>query len=1329
MNILKKNFRKSFNKYNSIIELPNLLDIQKESFSKFIEFGINNILNSIFPIFNYNNNIELRYINYNIEKNVNVDSDECKLKGLTYSICLKIILELIIYNKNNEIINKIEQEVYIGDIPNMTKNGSFIINGVEKVIVSQLHRSPGVFFDIVKEKNIQLKNLYNARIIPYRGSWIDFEFDIKDCIFARIDRKKKFPVTMFLHCINYSNKDIINLFYKILEIDIIDNKFYINIDFLLNKKSNFNIYIENVLEINKSEIFTLEIILNLKSKNISFLEIEDNEIINSIIFDDCFDNSKNIFLKSFSKISKDLVNKILKFCNKLFIIDILNSSYGLSIFNTLKKDYTIDYKDSINEIQKYIRPGEFSSFESSEYLFKSLFFKKNKYDLSNVGRLKINQSINNYDSNENILNNNDIILILKKLINIKNGIYKIDDIDNLENRRIKLVGEMIENQFRIGLLRIEKNVKDKLSVVNDLCNITPQKIISSKQLSATIKEFFNSSQLSQFMDQNNPLSEITHKRRISSLGPGGLTRERAGFEVRDVHYTYYGKLCPIETPEGPNIGLINSLSIYSRVNKYGFLETPYRVVNNGIVTNKVKYLSSNEEFNNIIVQANYNLDKNNKFKDIKLICRYNGEFNLFNSNDINYMDISNQQIVSVGSSLIPFLEHNDANRALMGANMQRQAVPLMISESPLVGTGMEIIVSKDTNYTIYAKRGGIVSYLDSDCIIIEVNNEEVNESNPLYIDIYRLKKFNKSNQNTCINYIPIVNINDKINKNDIISDSQSTNFGELSLGKNIRVAFMSWYGYNFEDSMIISEKLVRDNIFTSIHIQEFSCICRETKLGKEEITADIPNISDSLLSKLDECGIIYKGSYVSPGDILVGKVTPKNETQLTPEEKLLRAIFGEKASDIKDTSLRVPNGIFGTVIDVQIFIKDGIKKDKRYIDIENDKLNKFKKFIDDEKNILSNILINNIKNLCIKNNINYDYNNLKNKQFEYLLKDNKITNDLKKIIKYLESIDSIYDNKYALFKNKIIQYDDLSNDILKIVKIYIATKKYIQIGDKMAGRHGNKGVISKINSIEDMPFDEYGNTIDIILNPLGVPSRMNIGQILEAHLGSSLKNIGKNIQYLYDKYNDIERIRKYLSKIYNFDKKDNIIDFNKFTNSEIYIIYNNIKNGLKISTPVFDGINEYEIKKMLNLSNLPDSGQIDLFDGFTGDKFDRKVTVGYIYMMKLNHLVDDKMHARSTGSYSLITQQPLGGKAQFGGQRFGEMEVWALEAYGAAYTLKEMLTVKSDDVDGRSNMYKNIIYGNNNIESNIPESFNVLFNEIKSLAINIELNEKTKNNE
>lgn len=1333
----KKRIRKDFGKRPQVLNIPYLLSIQLNSFKKFIErdtkgqYGLEAAFRSVFPIKSYNSNAELQYINYRLGDPI-FNVKECQMRGTTFSVPLRVCLCLIVHKKDgldNIIQSSQEQEVYMGEIPMMTNNGTFIINGIERVIVSQLHRSPGVFFDSDKGKTHSSgKVLYNARIIPYRGSWLDFEFDLKDNLFVRIDRRRKLPVTVILRALGYTVDQILSIFFNKVVYEIYDNRLYMYLvaDRLRGETASFTIAVNDVVYVEKGRRITANHIRRLKQDNISKIEVPIDYIIGKVIIKDYVDkNTGKLIVTANTIILPDILHNLMEsgYC----VIETLFSNdldYGNYISETLRIDTATNRLDALVEIYRVMRPGEPPTKEAAEFLFENLFFSEERYDLSVVGRMKFNRSLQRESvEGSGILDRDDIVDVIKKLIDIRNGRGDVDDIDHLGNRRIRSVGEMAENQFRIGLVRVERAVKERLSL-GDIELLTPQDLINAKPISAAIREFFSSSQLSQFMDQNNPLSEITHKRRISALGPGGLTRERAGFEVRDVHPTHYGRVCPIETPEGPNIGLINSLSVYARANEYGFLETPYRKINNGVVSNDIHYLSAIEEGDFVIAQANTNLNAKGQFIDDLVTCRNKGESGLFRKDQVHYMDVSTQQIVSVAASLIPFLEHDDANRALMGANMQRQAVPALCSEKPLIGTGMERAVAVDSGVTIVAKRGGIVKYVDASRIIVHVHTYEM-YAEEAGIDIYNLTKYVRSNQNTCINQKPCVFLEELVARGDVLADGPATDLGELALGQNMRIAFMPWNGYNFEDSMLVSERVVQEDRFTSIHIQELTCISRDTKLGSEEITADIPNIGEVALSKLDESGIVYIGAEVVGGDILVGKVTPKGETQLTPEEKLLRAIFGEKASDVKDSSLRVPNGVCGTVIDVQIFTRDGMEKDKRALKIEEAKLKQVKKDLSEELEIFEAVLFDRIYKLLISSGgytkeVLYAMN--RNAWLDIILSDKDQQHQLSQLLKQHCDLKRLFEKKVEMQRCKIIQGDELAPGILKIVKVYLAVKRQIQAGDKMAGRHGNKGVISKINPVEDMPYDRNGIPVDIVLNPLGVPSRMNIGQILETHLGMAAKGIGDQINLMLLQNRKVSKLRQFIQEAYDLGEgsRQNV-DLDTFSDEEILQLANNLKYGMPVSTPVFDGATEKEIKDLLELSNLPSSGQITLFDGCTGEVFERKVTVGYMYMLKLNHLVDDKMHARSTGSYSLVTQQPLGGKAQFGGQRFGEMEVWALEAYGASYTLQEMLTVKSDDVNGRTKMYKNIVDGNHVMEPGMPESFNVLLKEIRSLAINIEL--------
>ncbi|SNC58774.1 DNA-directed RNA polymerase subunit beta [Sodalis endosymbiont of Henestaris halophilus] len=1334
----KKRIRKDFGKRPQVLDVPYLLSIQLDSFQKFIEqdpegqYGLEAAFRSVFPIRSYSGNAELKYVSFRLGEPV-FDVKECLIRGVTFSAPLRVTLLLIVYEREapeGTVKNIKEQEVYMGEIPLMTDNGTFIINGTERVIVSQLHRSPGVFFDSDKGKTHSSgKVLYNARIIPYRGSWLDFEFDPKDNLFVRIDRRRKLPATIILRALHYSTGQILETFFDKVIYEIHDKKLHMELlpERLRGETASFDIEANGRVYVEKGRRITSNHISQLKKDSVARIAVPVEYIIGKVVVQDYIDETTGeIIVPANMELTQDLLDKLIQAghtCIKtLFTNDLDHGSY---ISETLRIDPTSDHISAMVEIYRMMRPGEPPTREAAENLFENLFFSEERYDLSAVGRMKFNRSLQRKEiDGSGVLNKDDIIDVMKKLIEIRNGKGEVDDIDHLGNRRIRSVGEMAENQFRVGLVRVERAVKERLSL-GDLDTLMPQDMINAKPISAAVKEFFGSSQLSQFMDQNNPLSEITHKRRISALGPGGLTRERAGFEVRDVHPTHYGRVCPIETPEGPNIGLINSLAVYAQTNEYGFLETPYRRVQDGVVTEEIRYLSAIEECNFVIAQASTNLSEEGRFVDDLVTCRSKGESSLFRREQVDYMDVSTQQVVSVGASLIPFLEHDDANRALMGANMQRQAVPTLLTDKPLVGTGMERAVAVDSGVTAVAKRGGTVQYVDASRIVINVNLDEMYPGEA-GIDIYNLTKYIRSNQNTCISQTPCVSLGEPVERGDVLADGPSTDLGEMALGQNMRIAFMPWHGFNFEDSMLVSDRVVQEDRFTTIHIQELACVSRDTKLGPEEITADIPNVGEAALSKLDESGIVYIGAEVTGSDILVGKVTPKGETQLTPEEKLLRAIFGEKASDVKDSSLRVPNGVSGTVIDVQVFTRDGVEKDKRALEIEEMQLQQVKKDLTEELQIFEAGLFSRIRNLLISSGIEAD--NLdkmtRSRWLKLVLVDEEKRNQLKQLSEQYYDLRHDFEKKLEAKRSKITQGDDLAPGILKIVKVYLAMKRQIQPGDKMAGRHGNKGVISKINPIEDMPYDKNGVPVDIVLNPLGVPSRMNIGQILETHLGMAAKGIGDKINAMLKQHEEVLKLRQFIQKAYNIG--DNVrqkVDLDTFSDEEVLRLAENLKKGMPIATPVFDGAKEKEIKDLLQLGGLPTSGQITLFDGRTGEQFERQVTVGYMYMLKLNHLVDDKMHARSTGSYSLVTQQPLGGKAQFGGQRFGEMEVWALKAYGAAYTLQEMLTVKSDDVNGRTKMYKNIVDGNQIMEPGMPESFNVLLKEIRSLGINIELEE------
>lgn len=1351
----KRRIRKSFGK-NQTAVAPYLLEIQVKSYEEFLQtgktieerkdIGLQGVFRSVFPITSISGNAQMEFVSYSLGEPL-FDVRECRTRGMTYSAPLRIKVRLNIFEKDasgNKSIKDIkEQEVYMGELPLMTDTGSFVINGIERVVVSQLHRSPGVFFEHDKGKTHSSgKLLYSARIIPYRGSWLDFELDPKDCVFVRIDRRRKLAVTILLRALGYSTEEILNIFFETNTFRLENEKVIFEVDperlrgelaaIDITDKSG-KVLVEQGRRISARHVQLMQ------KAGIKRLEVPTEYLFDKVIAKPVIDkNTGEVLAQANSEITADLVAKFIKFGIDSFQTLYVNElDRGLYISDTLRIDPTNTQLEALVEIYRMMRPGEPPTKDAAENLFQNLFFSLDRYDLSAVGRMKFNRRLGRTDfTGPGILSKEDIVEVIRTLVNIRDGKGEVDDIDHLGNRRIRSVGEMVENQFRIGLVRVERSVKERLGIA-DSENLMPQDLLNAKPVAAAIKEFFGSSQLSQFMDQNNPLTAVTHKRRISALGPGGLTRERAGFEVRDVHPTHYGRLCPIETPEGPNIGLINSLAIYARINEYGFIESPYRKVINGKVTDEIDYLSAIEEGNFYIAQANSKLDKNRALIDELIPCRYKGESTLTSADKVNYIDVSPSQIVSVATALIPFLEHDDTSRALMGSNMQRQAVPSIYSEKPLIGTGMETKVAIDSGVTVVARRGGIVDSVDASRIVVRANESELEGDEEAGVDIYNLIKYTRSNQNTCISNRPLVEVGSKVIKGDVLADGPCTDLGELALGQNLLVAFMPWNGYNFEDSIIISERLVEEERFTTIHIQELTCVARDTKLGAEEITADIPNIGEAALSKLDETGIVHIGAEVVAGDILVGKVTPKGESQLTPEEKLLRAIFGEKASDVKDSSLRVPSGSNGTVIDVQIFTRDGVKKDHRAEMIEKATFAKIKKDLNDELRIREDVIYQKVAKILLKQKADNGPKRLKKgtvitqeyldsipreKWFEISLSSEEANQGLELANKQIKALAKEHDRKLELQRKKLNQGDELAPGVLKVVKVYLAVKRRVQAGDKMAGRHGNKGVISIIAPIEDMPFLADGTPVDIVLNPLGVPSRMNVGQVLEAHLGWAAKGLGLKVGKMIEEKRKVAEVREYLQKIYDLGAGQKI-DLDVLSDNEIKILAKNLTAGIPISTPVFDGANEKEVREMLKLAGLPESGQTWLFDGRTGDKFDRQVTVGYMYMMKLNHLVDDKMHARSTGSYSLVTQQPLGGKAQFGGQRFGEMEVWALEAYGAAYTLQEMLTVKSDDVVGRTKIYKNIVDGNHQMDPGMPESFNVLVKEIRSLGIDMEMEE------
>ena len=1346
----KKRIRRDFGKRSAVIAEPYLLAIQVDSYKRFLKSdgggfkgtGLQSAFESIFPIISFSGSVELEFVSYRISDPV-FDVKECQVRGLTYSAPVRVLVRLVIYDKeasakNRSVKDIKEQEVYMGEMPLMTENGTFVINGTERVIVSQLHRSPGVFFDHDKGKSHSSgKLLFNARVIPYRGSWLDFEFDPKDALFVRIDRRRKLPATILLRALGYNTEQMLEIFFEHdhfkfkkggIDMELVPDR-------LKGEAATFDIEIKGEIIVPQGRRITALHVNKMKAAKIKTLSIPEDYLAGKIFATSVVDKETGEFLANANdEVTPELLDllreKGIKEFKTIYTNEVDNGPY---ISNSLALDPTTNVLEAMVEIYRMMRPGEPPTKDSAENLFQNLFFNSERYDLSEVGRMKFNRRVGREEvTGEGTLSTDDILSVMKVLIDIRNGNGVVDDIDHLGNRRIRSVGEMAENAFRTGLVRVERAVRDRLSLVESE-GLMPQDIINAKPVAAAVKEFFGSSQLSQFMDQNNPLSEVTHKRRVSALGPGGLTRERAGFEVRDVHPTHYGRVCPIETPEGPNIGLINSLSVYARTNHYGFLETPYRKVTDGKITDEVVYLSAIEESKYSIAQANINIDDKGRLQGDLIPCRYQNEFMLSTSDKIDYMDVSPKQIVSVAASLIPFLEHDDANRALMGSNMQRQAVPCLRADKPLVGTGMERVVAVDSGTTVKAKRGGVIDSVDASRVVIRVNDSETAAGDP-GVDIYNFTKYTRSNQNTCINQKPIVKPGDVICAGDVLADGASTDLGELALGQNMQVAFMPWNGYNFEDSILLSERVVKEDRFTTIHIEELSCLARDTKLGSEEITADIPNVSEGLLSKLDESGVVYVGAEVKSGDILVGKVTPKGETQLTPEEKLLRAIFGEKALDVKDTSLRVKSGRVGTVIDVRVFTRDGVEKDARALEIEKAEIKSLKKDLDDQFRIIEGNIYARLaaliegqvadggpENLKKGSTVSADYLDAIGREnwLKIRVNDDVVSKQIEDLREQLSVQRTNFDKLFEEKKKKVVAGDDLAPGVLKMVKVFIAVKRRLQPGDKMAGRHGNKGVVSMIVPEEDMPFREDGTPVDVVLNPLGVPSRMNVGQILETHLGWAAKGIGLKIGKMLDQHVEAEKMREFLGKVYNTRAEK--LDLKQFNDVEVLEMCENLRKGVPMATPVFDGAEEEEIKQMLELAELPESGQTVLYNGHTGEAFDRPVTVGYMYMLKLNHLVDDKMHSRSTGPYSLVTQQPLGGKAQFGGQRFGEMEVWALESYGAAYTLQEMLTVKSDDVNGRNKMYKNIVDGNFSMEAGIPESFNVLLKEIRSLSLNIEL--------
>ncbi len=1355
----KKNIRKSFGKLKESLSIPNLIEVQKNSYKELTEFnseaaeltkGFDRVFKSIFPIEDLNDKATLEYVSYRLEK-PKFDVEECIARGLTYSSALKCTLRLVVYeidqeNNTKDILSAKEQEVYMGEVPMMTNSGTFITNGVQRVVVNQMHRSPGVFFDHDKGKtHASGKLLFNCRVIPNRGSWLDFEYDVKDFLYFKIDRKKKIFSSTLLLALGYTKSEIVDEFYESEQytFDTKTEKWKTKFNPENYKAKNFS---EEVIDAKTGQVVIKlgDKINFLSAKKLANDGLKDILVSRESLFgkflhrDIKVNEEEDGTFKIGTELNDTIIQQILDANIHSIQISVTNSiNKGPYLLTTILADKNNNKDEAITEIYKMLRPGEPPTIEIATQIFNNLFFSSDRYDLSDVGRVKMNSRLNQECSDKiTILRNDDIIAIIHKMLDLRDGKDDVDDIDHLGNRRVRSVGELVENQARIGVYRMERAIKEKMTTL-DVESAMPQDLINAKPLTVSLKDFFASSQLSQFMDQTNPLSEITHKRRVSALGPGGLTRERAGFEVRDVHPTHYGRICPIETPEGPNIGLINSLSTYAKINKYGFIESPYKKVKNGVVQDKVEYLSAMEETKFTIAQANTKLDKNGKITEELVSCRQNLNFLLSKPDSIDYIDVSPKQLVSVAASLIPFLENDDANRALMGSNMMRQAVPLLKPESPLVGTGIESDVALDSGVTIVAKRDGIVDKIDGKRIVIKVTEET--DFSKSGVDIYNLQKFKRSNQNTCINQRPLVRVGDKVKSGDIIADGPSTKLGELALGKNVTVAFMPWQGYNFEDSILISERCVTDDVFTSVHIVEYEIMARDTKLGEEEITRDIPNVNEEALKNLDESGVVYIGAEVNAGDILVGKVTPKGDSASGPEEKLLRSIFGEKAIDVTDTSLRMSRGSSGTVVDVRVFNRHGIEKDERSITIERAEIEQVQqdKIVEEEilersikqrasQFLSGSSLTKKVKDLSEGTKLDFDTINKLSINDVFKITVGNV-NDEATLAQLKDQYNKAKEDITERFEDKVLKIrsgDDLLPSVMKMVKVFVAIKRRLRPGDKMSGRHGNKGVVSKIVPVEDMPYREDGRPVDIVLNPLGVPSRMNVGQILETHLGWACKEFGEQVKNLVNENNKkierTEKIEKFLRSVYGEEIFNDKVD--KLSKSEFKDLCENLQNGIAISTPVFDGAKEKNVTEMLELANLPGSGQTYLWDGRTGEKFDRPVTVGIIYMLKLHHLVEDKIHARSTGPYSLVTQQPLGGKAQLGGQRFGEMEVWALEAYGASYTLQEILTVKSDDVAGRVKVYETIVKGEENFESGIPESFNVLVKEIKSLALNVELN-------
>jgi DNA-directed RNA polymerase subunit beta len=1356
----RKRIRRSFGRIPQVVEMPNLIEVQKYSYDQFLqvlaadggrlEEGLQAVFKSVFPIADFSGSSMLEFVSYDFEK-PKYDVEECQQRGMTYAAPLKVTLRLVVFDIDEETGAKSvkdikEQEVYMGDLPFMTDNGTFVVNGTERVIVSQMHRSPGVFFDHDKGKtHVSGKLLFAARVIPYRGSWLDFEFDAKDILHVRIDRRRKLPATGLLHALGYASDEILDMFYGKVAYTR-DSDGWVTAYDAEARKGNKPIFDLIDAKTGKVVIEAGQKISPRKARmlaedGLANLRVSDEELIGRFLADELVSNDTGeIFAEAGDEITEELLPELLELgYTDIKVLDIDPVNKGPFIRNTLVADKSTDKLSALEEIYRVMRPGEPPTPETAQALFDGLFFDSERYDLSAVGRVKMNIRLNQECPDDvRVLRKEDIVGVVKTLVGLRDGRGEIDDIDNLGNRRVRSVGELMENQYRIGLLRMERAIKERMSSI-DIDTVMPQDLINAKPVSASVREFFGSSQLSQFMDQTNPLSEITHKRRLSALGPGGLTRERAGFEVRDVHPTHYGRICPIETPEGPNIGLINSLATFARVNKYGFIESPYRRVENGKATSEVIYLSAMEEARFRVAQANIKIEENGDLGDELINCRVAGDFEMVTPDMVDLLDVSPKQIVSVAAALIPFLENDDANRALMGSNMQRQAVPLLQADAPLVGTGMEEVVARDSGAAISARRAGVVDQVDATRIVIRATEET--DASKSGVDIYNLRKFQRSNQSTCINQRPLVRVGDRVELGDVVADGPSTELGELALGRNVRVAFMPWNGYNFEDSILISERIVRDDVFTSIHIEEFEVMARDTKLGPEEITRDIPNVGEEALGNLDEAGIVYIGAEVNPGDILCGKITPKGESPMTPEEKLLRAIFGEKASDVRDTSLKLPPGTSGTVVEVRVFNRHGIDKDERALAIEREEIEALAKDRDDELAILERNIYSRLENQLVgkqaasgPKGVGADAKITQGmidelpqaSWWQIALKNDAAMAEVEMMKKQFDEAKGDLEARFEDKVDKLQRGDELPPGVMKMIKVYVAVKRKLQPGDKMAGRHGNKGVISRILPVEDMPYHDDGTPVDVVLNPLGVPSRMNVGQILETHLGWACAGLGRQINdalTVYEREGNVDIVKDTLKSVYSNDPA-----VSKLSDGEVIEMSQTLRRGVPMATPVFDGAVDADIVEMLGKAGIESSGQSQLYDGRTGEPFDRKVTVGYIYMLKLHHLVDDKIHARSIGPYSLVTQQPLGGKAQFGGQRFGEMEVWALEAYGAAYTLQEMLTVKSDDVAGRTKVYEAIVKGDDTFEAGIPESFNVLVKEIRSLGLNVELTESNKDN-